>query len=57
MLAENVAENPEMAYRFKDFFELEISDDDEAGTYKMKIFIHTGEEILCGFDLDFEFVK
>ena len=46
-----------MAYRFKDFFELEISDDDEAGTYKMKIFIHTGEEILCGFDLDFEFVK
>ena len=57
LLAENVAENPEMAYRFKDFFELEIPDDDEAGTYKMKIFIHTGEEILCAFDLDFEFVK
>ena len=56
-LAEKIPENTNNLYRAVDYFNFGITEDEVAGEYAFRIFIHNGTEVIAVFELSFNFKK
>ena len=56
-LAEKIPENTNNLYRAVDYFNFGITEDEVAGEYAFRIFIHNGTEVIAVFELSFNFNK